>query len=275
MIKTLEGPPTAPPVGPKTTHSPKTRADRDDVPDGWTACPVPAGIPPSVGTAQAAYAHDASGAIVVMGTPPQSDDDEGGHDCDAMGCGSVGAHILWRCAKPGRPVTALVAEARRLVEKMRTGAGGWGPLTDEMLNTMSTLADRVEQLEREAEARRMSVDGFSAVVDAAARHARRPRGGQQVPFHGDFAGAGPSVVTRLEWWARTLREAAPDPWHPASEPPVDCERGPADRIVLVGNAASVVQGYRDRHLDVWVDGESILDPQPTHWRELPAGPAGD
>lgn len=35
----------------------------------------------------------------------------------------------------------------------------------------------------------------------------RSRGGQHVPFHGDFAAAGPSVLSQLEWWTNYMTEA--------------------------------------------------------------------
>jgi hypothetical protein len=46
-------------------------------------------------------------------------------------------------------------------------------------------------------------------IDRALVAARRPKTGMQVPFHGDFASASPSVLGRLEWWARDLRSVMP------------------------------------------------------------------
>ena len=37
--------------------------------------------------------------IIVMGWPSQNDDDES-HNCDAMGCGSVGSHVIYRVPLP-------------------------------------------------------------------------------------------------------------------------------------------------------------------------------
>jgi hypothetical protein len=37
--------------------------------------------------------------IIVMGWPSQNDDDES-HNCDAMGCGSVGRHVIYRLPLP-------------------------------------------------------------------------------------------------------------------------------------------------------------------------------
>lgn len=51
------------------------------------------------------------------------------------------------------------------------------------------------------------VVGLAEEMEAAIRERERPKGGQSVPFHGDFAQAPPSMVSRLRWWAREMREA--------------------------------------------------------------------
>lgn len=56
---------------------------------------------------------------------------------------------------------------------------------------------------------RAAVEAFIETVNAAVRANRRGRGGQHVPFHGDFCSAPPSVMGRLEWWARNLGEHLP------------------------------------------------------------------
>jgi hypothetical protein len=57
---------------------------------------------------------------------------------------------------------------------------------------------------------RAAISAFAETVDAAVRaNARRGQGGQQVPFHGDFCAATPSVLNRLEWWARYLKGEQP------------------------------------------------------------------
>jgi hypothetical protein len=48
-----------------------------------------------------------------------------------------------------------------------------------------------------------------AVAAASRAHDQRGKGGQHVSFHGDFAGAHPGVLNRLEWWARHLRSVLP------------------------------------------------------------------
>lgn len=43
-------------------------------------------------------------------------------------------------------------------------------------------------------------------------HAERPKGGMQVPFHGDFAPVAqlPSVVSRMRWWVERFHKALND-----------------------------------------------------------------
>ena len=52
------------------------------------------------------------------------------------------------------------------------------------------------------------LDGFERQIEAAEAHlANRSRGGQQVPFHGDFAGSSPSALGGLRWWLKAFRES--------------------------------------------------------------------
>jgi hypothetical protein len=44
-------------------------------------------------------------------------------------------------------------------------------------------------------------------VESAARDRQRSPGGQHVPFHGEFASAPPSALSRLHWYVRELRMA--------------------------------------------------------------------
>ena len=53
------------------------------------------------------------------------------------------------------------------------------------------------------------VRGFEEEV-VAATEARRGKGGQHVPFFGDFCSAPPSTLSRLAWWAREFRRALRD-----------------------------------------------------------------
>lgn len=56
---------------------------------------------------------------------------------------------------------------------------------------------------------RAAVEAFIETVNAAVQAARPSQGGQHVPYHGDFCAAGPSVLGRLQWWARNLAAALP------------------------------------------------------------------
>ena len=47
----------------------------------------------------------------------------------------------------------------------------------------------------------------SAIDDAAAHWDREGTGGMQVPFHGDFGQATPSVRSRLRWHGRNINTA--------------------------------------------------------------------
>lgn len=43
--------------------------------------------------------------VIIMGDPPDGDDlSEDAHNCDAMGCGSVGSHVLYRFKRPDAKV---------------------------------------------------------------------------------------------------------------------------------------------------------------------------
>lgn len=43
--------------------------------------------------------------------------------------------------------------------------------------------------------------------NAAVANHRRPKGGQQVQYQGDFASVPPSTVGQMEWWVRRWDEA--------------------------------------------------------------------
>jgi len=51
------------------------------------------------------------------------------------------------------------------------------------------------------------VEAFVDTVERADAHWNSDRGGQQVPFHGDFAYVPPSTQNRLRWWAARLKRA--------------------------------------------------------------------
>jgi hypothetical protein len=58
-----------------------------------------AGFTQVPGTVHAAFVSE--GEVIVLGSPPESDDEETGHNCDAMGCGYD--HVLWRGAAAPTP----------------------------------------------------------------------------------------------------------------------------------------------------------------------------
>jgi hypothetical protein len=51
---------------------------------------------------------------------------------------------------------------------------------------------------------RLFVSGLFHEVEAAKAYRAAPKGGQQVPFHGDFANVPPSGLSRLNWWLREI-----------------------------------------------------------------------
>ncbi len=56
------------------------------------------------------------------------------------------------------------------------------------------------------------LEGLQHQIEGAEREmANRDKGGQHVPFKGDFANVPPSGLHRLKWWARELIEAATEP----------------------------------------------------------------
>lgn len=51
------------------------------------------------------------------------------------------------------------------------------------------------------------LDGFDDAIEAAIADRNRPKGGQHVPFHGDFGGCAVSSLVRMKWWSREFRSA--------------------------------------------------------------------
>lgn len=54
---------------------------------------------------------------------------------------------------------------------------------------------------------------------AVANYESRGKGGQHVPYHGDFAQLPPSAVSQMRRWARDLREAIKGSWPMVDEYP--------------------------------------------------------
>jgi hypothetical protein len=67
----------------------------------------------------------------------------------------------------------------------------------------------------------MVAEAFARTAEAAvSAFENRNARGMQVPYHGDFANANPSIIVRLRWWAREFRTAlaaAPRPETPPGE----------------------------------------------------------
>jgi hypothetical protein len=59
--------------------------------------------------------------------------------------------------------------------------------------------------------------GYFAQDVAAARKSREPQTGMHVPYHGDFAGANPTVIRQLERWVRRFQELLRTPGETPSD----------------------------------------------------------
>jgi hypothetical protein len=72
--------------------------------------------------------------------------------------------------------------------------------------TRATMHVREEALYADSNAKAFT-QAFCETAEAAIQHAEAPRGGQHVPFHGDFHNLQPSALGRLRWWAKCGRAA--------------------------------------------------------------------
>ena len=91
--------------------------------------------------------------------------------------------------------------------------GGMGGLSEEayacapdVLMLMAALEDECARADR----LRIALDGITEEFERTVRHVdSKGKGGQHVPFHGDFASACqlPSFISRARWWATHLRTA--------------------------------------------------------------------
>lgn len=48
----------------------------------------------------------------------------------------------------------------------------------------------------------------------AAISSKEKKGGQQVPYHGDFASAPPSVINQMRWWVNRWKAILPKEFEP-------------------------------------------------------------
>lgn len=80
----------------------------------------------------------------------------------------------------------------------------------QLLRDAKGLAQERDDARAEVERLRNAIASFVYTIDSAEQHFEtRDKGGQQVPFHGDFVGAWqlPSTWSRLMWWRNFLRAA--------------------------------------------------------------------
>lgn len=94
-----------------------------------------------------------------------------------------------------------VAALRVQLEQAKQHAQGYAADAAEERGVSARWRMRADDMHR------VIVD-FCESVTAAAHHWEGPRGGQHVPYTGDWACAPPSVRQQLKWWARHLRDAA-------------------------------------------------------------------
>lgn len=82
----------------------------------------PAGVPEGWLSVEA-YLNTANGRLVVLGDPDEGDPQEdGGHNCDAMGCSSL-FHVAWRGQLPRRPMLEALRATPGLVAMLAVHFG--------------------------------------------------------------------------------------------------------------------------------------------------------
>jgi hypothetical protein len=64
--------------------------------------------------------------------------------------------------------------------------------------------EEIDYLHKKSATLAETAEGFIEVVEAAIR-SRRNKGGQQVPYFGDFASIAPSAIRDLEYWAKRFK----------------------------------------------------------------------
>ena len=100
----------------------------------------------------------------------------------------------------------MTCERCQLIEDQCVKVEAEGLTRDALMLAVAAL--RADRRRMRAEDMHRVIVAFCESVERAAHHWEGPRGGQHVPYHGDWACAVPSVRQRLEWWARHLRDAA-------------------------------------------------------------------
>jgi len=93
------------------------------------------------------------------------------------------------------------------------GDGGHHLAKVGLVQAAQDAINRHHDLLRRNDALTFAVTGFVETVDHAEAHWTRPQGGQQVPFHGDFASVPPSAQNRLRWWSMQMKRVlSGQPW---------------------------------------------------------------
>lgn len=70
------------------------------------------------------------------------------------------------------------------------------------------MSDKTEYVYKPLTVRQL-LEAITHEFERTIEEAERPKGGMQVPFHGDFASAArlPSVIGHMRWWVREFRRA--------------------------------------------------------------------
>lgn len=105
--------------------------------------------------------------------------------------------------KQVRPSHPTAEHSQRVVNALEEMLA---PLSDGTLGTRDVVG-RVSVLLEKNKALVEFAESFAGTAESAVAAHEAPKTGMQVPYHGDFAGAGPSIVGQLRWWAREARNA--------------------------------------------------------------------
>lgn len=91
--------------------------------------------------------------------------------------------------------------------------GGRMVYLSDVEDLLSQFAAEVVALESERTRLRAAIWAVIDMFDGASYNFRnRDKGGQHVPYHGDFASMPPSAASQMDRWSRDLRMALADKW---------------------------------------------------------------
>lgn len=105
-------------------------------------------------------------------------------------------------ATENSPGVALLEQHRKEIDKW---AENVSILRAERDTERQLRLEAAEQHRKALEPLRAVVDALSTEMERTIRH--RESSGMSVPDHGDFAAAPPSMLGRLRWWSREMRES--------------------------------------------------------------------